>query len=318
MDNTGKLLAVFVVVANAIAVVALILAFVGVARNGTNQYYINSSGVESGSGGDSDGVVINSNDDKIWMLQIGHFGSNTQYLDEASGTIRGYDVDVVNSVCQLAGKNCALVWDLYENCWDSQAGQRARGGDGLMGDWYDACIGWYHTLDRARTYSFSSPIEKGLKPVFFVRRGTSSFSFPNFGGLKIGFLDGWWIDEHCLNRYSVNGLDITDVNQVIHYQTEELAITAINAGEVDVLFMPNVAFLVQHPDLRLAHEPPTDMCASGGPGVMTRKNQFELLTWFNAAFERLVSTSQYQDICDNLSEDHGGQPGPSAEEVCVA
>ena len=33
-------------------------------------------------------------------------------------------------VCQEAGIDCRVVWDRYENCWDSQVGQHATGGQG--------------------------------------------------------------------------------------------------------------------------------------------------------------------------------------------
>lgn len=92
-----------VVLANVIALVALILAIVGVGKQGSNVFNVGTTGATS------DGGSTSSVDDKIWMLQIGHFGSNTQYLDEESETIRGYDVDVVNAVCQLANKNCQLL-----------------------------------------------------------------------------------------------------------------------------------------------------------------------------------------------------------------
>ncbi|XP_071838674.1 uncharacterized protein [Apostichopus japonicus] len=316
-DKTGKLITVCVIIANVIAAVALILAFIGVVKNG-NQYYLNADGTSSSS--DARTYPGVSSEDKIWVFQIGHFGSNTQYLDEDSGTIRGYDVDVTNAVCQIANKNCRLVWDLYERCWDSQVGQRPRGGMGLMGSsWYDACIGWYHTRDRARTFAFSTPIEKALQPVFYAKAGTSSpLNWPNFAGQTVGFLDGWWIDERCLSRYNPTGFDPLSNSQVIHYQTEEEAVAALNSGEIDVGFLPKVAFLDEHPDIELVFTPPSDQCANGGPGLMTPKDQFELLTWWNAAFDNLISTSEYRSICDNIREDHGDQPGADPEDVCVA
>lgn len=49
-DKIAKLLTACVLIANFIAVVALILAFVGVARNGSNEYYIATSGSSSSGG----------------------------------------------------------------------------------------------------------------------------------------------------------------------------------------------------------------------------------------------------------------------------
>ncbi len=44
-------------------------------------------------------------------------------------------------VCQRASKNCRVVYDVWTRCWDSEEGQVARGGVGLMSNWYDACQG---------------------------------------------------------------------------------------------------------------------------------------------------------------------------------
>lgn len=51
-----------------------------------------------------------------------------------------------HEVCQLANKDCAIVWDEEINCWDSSAGKASRGGAGLFNGWYDGCAGMYHML----------------------------------------------------------------------------------------------------------------------------------------------------------------------------
>lgn len=45
------------------------------------------------------------------------------------------------TVCKVANKNCRVVYDVWNRCWDSVSGQVARGGVGLMDSWYDACAG---------------------------------------------------------------------------------------------------------------------------------------------------------------------------------
>ncbi|KAJ8030913.1 hypothetical protein HOLleu_27460 [Holothuria leucospilota] len=335
-DADSMLLVVFVILANFIAFISLGLAIVGVAQNGSNVYNIGtssgsdngfSSGTWSGgfssgtwSGGFSSGTWSGgfSSGEKIWIFQIGHYVGNTQYLDESSGTIKGYNVDVVNAVCQLANKNCALVWDLYENCWDSQVGQRARGGKGLMGSWYHACVGWANTRDRARTYLFSSSFEKSLSPAYFVKKGGSFDFFPNFSGKKVGILDGWSVDEHCLARYNdVTGFDETDVMQVTHYGSEDDIIAALSSDTIDVAFVPRTPYFDMSQMVEYTGEPGEDLCVIGGPAMMMRKDQFELRTWWDAFFEKLIATSQYNDICDNVEETHGDQPGFDKEYVCV-
>ncbi|KAJ8030917.1 hypothetical protein HOLleu_27464 [Holothuria leucospilota] len=253
------------------------------------------------------------------MFQIGHYQSNTQYLDEESQTIKGYNVDVVNAVCQLAGKNCALVWDVYENCWTSLPGQRSRGGVGLMARWYDACVGWTNTWDRARTLSFSDDFEKPVDLAIWVKPGGTIPNWPNLANAKIGFLDGWLTDQHCLDRYSdtISNFDPNDISQVIHYPREDDIVAALQAGEVDAAFISVRPWNSEHPELELFWQAPENRCVRGGLGMMVQKDQFELLTWWNAAFQRLTETSQYDDICERLETAHGDQPGLSAEYVCV-
>ena len=45
------------------------------------------------------------------------------------------------TVCRIANKNCRLVYDIWQRCWDSEQGEVPRGGVGLMSGWYDACAG---------------------------------------------------------------------------------------------------------------------------------------------------------------------------------
>lgn len=39
--------------------------------------------------------------------------------------------------------------------------------------------------------------------------------------------------------------------------------------------------------------------------MMMQKDQVELETWWNTAFDRLRTTGQYNDICDRLKTAHG-------------
>ncbi|XP_071854675.1 putative ABC transporter arginine-binding protein 2 [Apostichopus japonicus] len=312
-ERTFKMMVACVVFAMIIAVLSLIISFVAITMKGTNQYNISTG--SSGTGEISSG----SSEDKIWMFQIGHYQSNTQYLDEASGTIQGYNVDVVNAVCQIANKNCELVYDVYGNCWESQVGETARGGFGIMARWYDACVGWTNTYDRARTFRFSDDFEKPVLNALWIKKGGSLPSFPDLAGLKIGFNDGWQADEHCLSRYSdlLRGFDSSDSSQVLHYVTEEDIKTALVNDEIDVFFASIRSYTLDDPRIEILWNPGENRCIRGGLGMMMQKDQVELETWWNTAFDRLRTTGQYNDICDRLKTAHGDQPGLDPEYVCV-
>lgn len=71
-------------------------------------------------------------------------------------------------------------------------------------------------------------------------------------------------------------------------------------------FLPKIPYLDSHLEIELAdYQPDIDRCVLGGPAMMMPKDQDELATWFNAAFNTLKSSYQYQDICDNLKDEHG-------------
>ena len=46
----------------------------------------------------------------------------------------------VTLVCEIADKNCQIVFDQQSNCWDSVDGT-GIGGVGLFNFYYDACVG---------------------------------------------------------------------------------------------------------------------------------------------------------------------------------
>lgn len=79
-------------------------------------------------------------------------------------------------------------------------------------------LGWANTRDRARTYLFSSSFEKSLSPAYFVKKGGNFDFFPNFSGKKVGILDGWSADEHCLARYNdvTVSLQLCTYSQILH------------------------------------------------------------------------------------------------------
>ena len=59
------------------------------------------------------------------------------------------NIIVIFQVCRIANKNCKLVFDVYTNCWDTKAGETARGGLGMMAGWFDACGGKYEVQSGA-------------------------------------------------------------------------------------------------------------------------------------------------------------------------
>ncbi|XP_022096000.1 uncharacterized protein LOC110982119 isoform X2 [Acanthaster planci] len=132
-----------VLLVGTVAVLALVFSAVALSRQEVTQtiQLMNGNIHSSTEGANHDRQCCN-NDDKIWVFAIGHDNRfNLEYIDELSGTVRGFHVDLVEAVCNVANKNCRLMWDVYENCYNSQAGKRPRPGVGLVSRWYDGCTG---------------------------------------------------------------------------------------------------------------------------------------------------------------------------------
>ncbi|XP_030849338.1 uncharacterized protein LOC115918889 [Strongylocentrotus purpuratus] len=294
-----------------ISITALVLGVVGLTKsNGASPG--EAQPVNVYTSGSSDALTSN---ERIWMIAIGHYGSNVEYLDEETYTIRGFNPDIVDAVCSIANKNCKLVYDVYGNCWDSNAGQRPRGGQGLMGGWYDGCSGWVQSFDRLLTFSFTKPFMEANKVGMYAKSG-STLSYSDLTNLKVGFSDGWAYDEFCLARYTDIAGSSLRQGQITHFASTERLIEALNSGEIDVIF---VSALSQY-DSALMRITPSDFenkCLKGGNSVMTRHNNRDFVNWWNDAFDRLVQRGRYDEICKTVSDRHGHIPGRDYTELCI-
>ncbi|XP_063970801.1 uncharacterized protein LOC129283385 isoform X1 [Lytechinus pictus] len=257
-----------------------------------------------------------SSDDKIWLFAIGHYDDVRQYLDESTYTIKGFTPDIVDAVCAIANKNCRLVYDIYENCWDNQAGLRPRGGPGLMGNWYDACAEWVQTYNRRLTYYFTVPFTKGGSVALYVKNDSSSVTYDDLTNQKVGFLDGWNSDEFCLARYKNIAGSTLGPNQIFHYQSADLLIDAVQNDVIDVAFGENIAQF----STSLKRISPLDFennCVAGGASIMTRHTNRYLVNWWNDAFQRLNDRGRYNEICDSIHERHGHIPSGDYTDICI-
>ncbi|XP_072019215.1 L-arginine-binding protein-like [Amphiura filiformis] len=325
--STDKVGLMLVVIALLVAVVALVIACVGLGQKGGGDTYnyINggstdseggTTGAQTGSGGagtgSGDSGSGSTSDTRIWTFAIGDGQYREAYIDEAEGTLKGFLVDLVNAVCKVADKNCRIMGDLWTRCWDNQAGEAARGGDGLMGFWYDGCPGWVGTFDRHRTFQFTDPYGKAELETLFVKKGAgASFNWRDLSGKKVGILDGYSSDEHCLAKQTgITGVPL-DESQIFHFQTPSDLVAAVNDDTVDVAFALNNVISTDDLDQTNAEI----QCYSSGPGVMIRVDN-DLLSWWNPAMARLLTSNKYIEICQDLNEEHGHQPGRKPKDLC--
>ncbi|XP_071476418.1 uncharacterized protein, partial [Diadema antillarum] len=295
--SSSTLVVLMLLLVLVVSVIAIVLSAVSLSRNGNST----TSSAVVNQGGDSSG---DTDSGKIWTFAIGHDGTNLEYIDDVSGTLRGFHVDLVDAVCEQANRDCRLVWDIYENCWNSQSGQRSRGGVGLMGRWYDACTGWFNTYERALTMQFSSEFRRGLEATFYVRSGNpSAFNPTNIGSTqKIGFIDGWASDEHCVARNSgtITGAPLDD-SQVLHYPSFSELKDALMSGEIVSAFANTNVFAGETGINTIGTT--YSNCANGGGSMMMMKDS-SLTSWWNPAFEAIRSSGVYADVCGRVTTDH--------------
>ncbi|XP_072047805.1 arginine-binding periplasmic protein-like isoform X2 [Amphiura filiformis] len=260
---------------------------------------------------------INDDDDRIWVMAVGHSADSFEYIDELSGQIKGFDVDIVNAVCKIAGKNCRFSADVYTRCWDSQVGEAQRGGMGLYAGFYDACTGWFHTYVRDRTFQFSDPFStvKADEFGFGIKSGNHrNFSYRDISDKTIGFIDGFSADEDCVARQdNIQGGVPIPTENVRHYTSHEQLLAAIQNEEVDagfdaVVILMNADMVEVIPGFRA-------QCSIAGQSMMMRKDN-TLWEWWNPAFAKLRASTEYKVICRDLLEQHGHFPGPRPEDHC--
>lgn len=258
-------------------------------------------------------IPDNNVDDEIWTFAVGSLGTREAYLDPITTEPKGFYVDVINAVCEEAEKDCRLVYDLYSKCWQNVNGQEV-GGDGLFNFHYDACAAWYHTYVRERTFQFSAAMTKNVASGFIVRPGNpDGFDWRDLTDLKIGFVEGFASSPICVaqNADKITGALIPREN-IVYYNSLPELFQGVRDGEVDAGFESdvkepgNLDFLVTE-DV---------YCAIDGISLMARKDN-RIVDWWNPAFEKVLSSDKYSDICDNLLEEHGDQPGPLPEDLCI-
>ncbi|XP_071499383.1 uncharacterized protein [Diadema antillarum] len=257
-------------------------------------------------------------EEKVWTFAVGSTYLNFHYIDDVwDDEVSGFDVDMVRTICSVANKKCRIVMDVDSNCWLSQKGEEARGGNGLMGGWYDACVGWAQTHERRRIFAFTEPYTKPIPSVFFVNTAQkNSFDPQDMAGKRIGFLEGYADDEHCLNRQSSADIQNLPLKmaQISHFSSLDDAAAALKNNTVDAIY--TTQYTVISDGVVEAANSGSYNCSTRGRSVMTRKDS-GLEEWWNEAWTHTWETKYYNLMCQSLQIRHGGVDGLSPDKVCL-
>lgn len=251
--------------------------------------------------------------EKTWTFALGQSNLVLHYIDGQTLQMDGFDVEMVQAVCHVAGKKCEIVTDQRTNCWTSQKGHPATGGEGLNGGWYDACAGWSQTPERRRAFAFTEPYTKPFPSAFFTLNASkSSFDTSDMQGKKIGFLDGYASDEHCLNRQdNIQGLPLK-TEQIFHYLTPADAEAGLKSSEVHAIYTTKYVSMPKASPVKAR----SFNCSTRGLSVMTRKDS-RLEDWWNPAWEQIFHSTYYHVLCQTLVIRHGRFPGLNVEDICL-
>ncbi|XP_072042564.1 uncharacterized protein [Amphiura filiformis] len=309
-NGNSKLLLVVVVIALCFAIAAFILAMVSlVTQKDGSASQINLVGGAAGL------TTADYDDDKVWLIHTGHSGTNSEYINEETGRVEGFNPDIMNAVCRIANKNCALVFDVYTNCWDNQAGESARGGFGLMAGWFDACGAWRVKPDRQRTFAFSDTFSRAPFHAFMTLTGNpEGFNWRDITGKTIGFIDGFSADEHCLAKADAVTGAVLPAENIVHCVDFEECYDRLVANTIDAAFM-SVSKIRGQSSVEIASEE-FNACQVQGFGMMARFDN-KLIEWWNPAQEKLLASKEYHEICKDVKIAHGHMPGYEPADFCI-
>jgi len=246
---------------------------------------------------------------EIWTIARGHDFGAFEYFD-SQGYIVGFSGELVEEVCRAAGIDCRLIWDKYTNCWQSSPGEHPSGGPGLLGEWYDACVGYAVTLERFHVFDFTAPFLKPLESYLFTLPGNvNSFNANDLRNRNIGFFEGWFSDEKCLARQ--DGVDgrqgyILPTDNIVYMTGPNEVMEKFNDGSIDAVFagLHDLSSFVNDGTLAKVNVPFS--CTVTGTATMTRKGSAFIDHW-NRGFQILRSTGKLFKMCQAARQDHGDQ-----------
>ena len=245
-------------------------------------------------------------------------------------TQTGFGFEFAEEVCRIGGLDCRFVRDDYENCWTSTNVP----GQGLLGDWYQACSTYTNTFLRQTGVQFGAAFTQGRSAGILTRLdpATGSPVVPpgsNLSGVTVAVVGGWATNAESL-RYLVNDCTgelfsgFTTVTPPDANAGPDAAVQALLDGEVDAVYMyastiedrsnPAVCALPTcNVDLyanRLGssyawiHTGIKDYQANGTTLAFTHQGS-DLNTVLNPLVQEVIESEFYADLCNKYVVEKG-------------
>ncbi|XP_013418856.1 uncharacterized protein LOC106179674 isoform X1 [Lingula anatina] len=232
-------------------------------------------------------------DDKVWLFASGEGPNFAEYVE--GSVLKGFNVDIVEKVCAIAGKKCKVVLTEYSECvsnqevitfWSGPAGHD-RAGRGLSAGWFDACISWGLTTYRKNILDFTKPFYPSLLGLF-VHPDSPDINILHEN--LIVFVKGWYASPDCLRSQGQTRFgtmwarDAAEARAMVLNRTADGFYYSYNPYDV---------FTKGLKKLSVASD--ATRCANG-TGILVKKDS-PLPIWWNKAFESFQASGGYRALC---------------------
>ncbi|XP_005103882.1 uncharacterized protein LOC101861674 [Aplysia californica] len=224
-------------------------------------------------------------DQRVWLFALSGRRKPFAFQDE-EGRLSGFNIDFVRAVCAEAKQVCDFVLSQFTECSFTQRNINYAG-RGLMDGWFDACMGYADSVDRAAAVDFTDAFLESSSTFTVVPGNPSGFDpdQQDFSNFTFTHLTGAYTNAQCLNRLKKKfGKIVIAANLP---EAKELLFDR----KADVLFSPRGKI----PDLEVL--PQRVHCERTGSAIMTKRGS-PLVDWWNAAFRSLVRKGLYQKVCE--------------------
>jgi ABC-type amino acid transport substrate-binding protein len=209
------------------------------------------------------------------------------------GALVGFDVDLVNAVCKVAGKTCYMVLAEFTECIFTDR-DIDYSGRGLWADWFDGCTSYAITSDRLNEFDFTLPYLETTAS-FTVAPGNPTNFTPevsDYSSFKLLRLTGAPTNKECLKRLHKK------FDQVLVAQDLPEAKALLLNGTADVLFSPRNVID------GLEVLPERVHCDVSGAGIMLKKGS-SVPSWWDPAFQKYYLSGEYSMLCAAASFKYG-------------
>ena len=229
--------------------------------------------------------------EKTWTFSTDGNRRPQFYIDEF-GNVAGFNADLIYAVCRRAGKKCEFEVNSFLQCVNQDEDGNFKPGDGLAEGKFDACAGWVISPDRQKYCNFTDPF-LATSTYFTVKQGNPlNFDPTSLSGKTITYLKGFSASATCLARLGMEGAEYLIAEGI------EEAVENVKSEKADALFSPrrNIEGLEALPDI---------YDCGDGVAIMVMPDS-SLPDWWNPAFQELMDSGEYGELCEQSESRHGG------------